>query len=78
MTPLHNNILEKVRRQGQISSCQGLGRERGLTVKGRKGPTVVGNGNVLYLYCDGGYRAVHLSKLIKLHTYKEGLFSQYT
>lgn len=30
--------------------------------------TFIGNGKVLYLYCDGGYMTTHLSKFIKLYT----------
>lgn len=42
-----------------------VARDWGLTVKGHK--RAFWAMEMLYLYCDGGYMTIHLSKLIKLY-----------
>lgn len=42
------------------------GGGRGLPIKGHRG-IFRGDGNDLYLYCDGGDVTIHLSKIMELY-----------
>ena len=72
----HDNIemtLSSVMSESRSVAAQGLAVEWGLTGKGTK-KSFGGNGNILYLDCDGNYTTVYICQNSSKYTLKMGPF----